>query len=84
MIYELEYKLNDSTEWAFHSDYKTKDKAQDALIYFSDFALGWRIVEKPTTELEKLERRIKAVDLLLLSLWVIAIFGITYLLISFL
>lgn len=36
------------------------------------------------TELETLERIIKAFDLLILSLWFIAIFGITYLLISFL
>ena len=35
-------------------------------------------------QLQRIERNIKRVDLLILSLWVIAIFGITYLLISFL
>lgn len=36
------------------------------------------------TQLETLERNINRIDLLLLSLWVIALFGITYLLTQFL
>jgi len=78
MRYELQYKLKASDGWMFHSDYQTKYDAQDGLIKYWNYAYNWRISKKQLTPLERIEKRIKRIDLIILSVLFVVVFAIVY------
>lgn len=98
IYYELLYRKDAKSEWELYLAYDTLEGIKSAHRLHSKRKQGqWKYNEvvlnvvpelhnsaSTITPLEIIQRNINRIDLLLLSLWVIALFGITYLLTQFL
>jgi len=89
--YELLYRENDKCQWKLYNAYDTLVEVQEAGNFFAQRGWGqWCINENIFNEeapiqvppiitpLERIEKRIKRIDLLILSVLFVVIFAIVY------